>query len=203
MSTTPTDSHDEAVRAAEHWRELEGRTACTPEIEDEPQAPKPGVEERVKTGQKSDRSRCVRLAAPVAVTIFAALLAWIIVPVLVGSKSTGRSRSEPGTARVKARKAGGPESSRARWLKEPSESPPREGGPTKNRAHHAMRHPHSSLEPPRAASPSPTQIQPPAPVTSPPRPATEPSATAPSAPSEPERSPRPRDGATESTEFGL
>jgi hypothetical protein len=132
----------------------------------------------------------------------AVALAWIVVPALVGGGSTPQSRSTPGG--LKAGKAGGERSSRTRWAREPGEAARPRRRRTAASAPHARHHVHSrnKFQHP-ARPPSENPSRPPASGAAPPEPAPEPSAPAPPPPSEPAGKPGLRDGATESTEFGL
>lgn len=185
--TTPEDGTT-VVSPEEHWLELQARVGGEPEVEDEPSTSQGEAKGAKETGKRSPLHRARPLLPAVSIA-FAVALAWVIVPALVGGGSARRYRSTPVNAHAKLRKAEGRRPSRARWVKDPAESP---GAPHKRTApaRHARRHALPRREPRRPAPP-------------PAQPAPEASVPAPPPASEQKSSSGPRDGATESTEFGF
>ena len=193
-----------AVSPAEHWRELEGRTAG-PAIEDEKSAPSQGESKgNEEDGGKRVLARRVRLVLAGVLAVLVVALASIVVAALEGRDSVPRSQPRSGAVHAKRRKAERPKWSRARWLKEADRNPRPRQRRTAHGALHAGRHVHRRRRTPRPAQqPAEAPTQSPESAVTPPAPPPEPSAPAPSAPSEPKEGPGLRDGATESTEFGL
>lgn len=199
--TAPEDGAA-AVAAADHWRELEGRTGGAPDTESGPATP------QVESGEKKRRKRVLprraRIATPVALAAIAVALAWIVFGALTGEGSTPRPQSAPEALPTKAHRADQREPSRARWVREPDEGAQRKQMPTPPGAPRLRRRIHPRHQPPRPAPAQPdTPTQPPASGAAPPEPAPEPSEPAPPPPAEPVGKPGLRDGATESAEFGL
>lgn len=195
-STTPQDG-TAAISPTEHWREVEARTGVASDASDEVEA---SQVESEATEEELGRARVLprrsRIVVAAALTVLAVGLAWVVVPALVGGGSTPRSRSTPGDLPAKA---GRGRSSWTHWVREPDANPrPRRrsalGAPQGRRRTHP-RHTRPNPVPPPSDDPS----QPPATDTAPP----DPSAPAPPRQVEPKEKPRLRDGATESTEFGL
>lgn len=179
------------------WRGTEARAGVAPKARVESVTPgdeSEGAEERKR---KSDPSRRVRFILPIAVVIFAVALAWIVVPALVGDGPTRHSKSTLGARLAKPRRADERGPSRTRWAKEPDASPRSRQGRSALEASQGRRRTHPRRGPAPAESDSPSR--PSASAAAPP----EPSAPAPPPASEPKGSPGLRDGATESTEFGL
>lgn len=201
--TTPQDGAT-ALSPEEHWRELEGRTGGASDAEGAVATSQVEPEDPEGEGRKRVLSRRARIAIPAALIAFAVALAWIVVPALVGGGSTPQSRPTPGDLPAKAGKAGGGRSSRTRWVREPDQAARPRRRLTATSAprvrHHA--HPRQELQRP-APPPSDDPGRPPASGAAPPEQAPEPSAPALPPPSEPAGKPGLRDGATESTEFGL
>jgi hypothetical protein len=194
--TTPRDDAV-AVAAADHWRELEGRTGGAPDTESGHTTP------QVESGEEKRRKRVLprraKIAIPVVLIVFAMAPAWIVVGALTGKGSTPRPQSASGALPANAHRANQRGPSRARWVREPDEA-------TRSRRRHTTpaprvrRHARQRHEPSHSSPEIPTQ--PPASGAAPPEPAPEPSPPAPP-PAEPTGKPGLRDGATESAEFGL
>jgi hypothetical protein len=195
--TTPKD--DTTVPSpTDYWREKEALAGGSSGDEVEAsQVESEAIEEEF--GRTRVLPRPTRIVVAAVLTVLAVALAWVVVPALVGGGSTSQSRSAPGGLPAKTGKAGRGRSSRTRWAREPdanSRPRPRSAlgarrGGRRTHPRHARRHP----SPPPPDDP----IQPPASGTA----APEPSAPAPPPQAEPKEEPRLRDGATESTEFGL
>jgi hypothetical protein len=198
--TTPKERTAAASPVEEDWDELEGRTGATA-IEDE----KPTPSQIEPEGNEEDRrkrvlSRRVRLVVAGALAVLAVALASIVFAALVGRDSVPRPQPQSGTVHAKRQGADGRRSSRARWLKEADGRRRSRQGRAAPGAPRAGRHIDS-----RRRTGHPVQQPPQAPTQSPESGATspEPSVPAPDAPSEPKEEPGLRDGATESSEFGL
>jgi hypothetical protein len=197
--TTP-EERTAAVSPIEDWDELEGRTGATA-IEDE----KPTPSQIEPEGNEDDRrkrvlSRRVRLVVAGALAVLLVALASIVFAALVGRDSGPRSQPQSRAVHAKRQRADGRRSSRARWLKEADGRRRSRQRRTAHGAPRAGRHVN-----PRRRTGHPAQQPPQAPTQSPESDTTspEPSAPAPAAPSEPKEEPGLRDGATESSEFGL
>ena len=201
--TTPKDGAA-AVSAAEHWRELEGRTGDAPDTEGELATSGVEPEGTEEEGRKRVLSRRARVAVAALLIAFGLAPAWIVVPALVGEGSTRRSRSTPGALPSKARRADRRGSGRTRWVREPDASAQPRQRRTPLGAPQGKRRAHPRHGPPSSASPAPEAAsRPPASGTTPSEPLAEPSEPAPPSASKPKGKPGLRDGATESAEFGL
>lgn len=199
--TTPKDGAP-ALSPEEHWCELQVRAGGESDAHDEITTSQVKSEDTAEVGRHRALTRRARIVVAAALTVLAVALAWIVVPTLVGGGSTPRSRPTPGG--LKAGKAGGGRSSQTRWVREPDQAARPRRRRTATSAPHVRHHaqPRHELQRP-APPPSDDPSQPPASGAAPPEPAPEPSAPAPPPPSEPAGKPGLRDGATESTEFGL
>ena len=202
--TTPDESTPKAS-PEEHWNVLEGRTGGTATGGGKsapPQIKAVGTEEK---GPKHLRSRRTRFGVAAGLAALVVALASIGVATLVGRDHGGRSRPRSRAVHAKRREAEKRRSGRAGWVKEAGGSPrPRQGrtGPRSSRTQRAT--PGHDARP--AALPRPrveVPTQPPESVAAPPEQPSEPSAPAPADPSARNERPGLRDGATESTEFGL
>lgn len=201
--TTPEEQTTK-VSVAKSWKELEGRTGGDA-IEDEKSAPSQITSEGKEEGwRKRLLSRRTRLVVAGALAVLAVALGSIAVATLVGGGHAPRSRPRSGAVHAKTREAKKRRSGRARWVREA------EGGrrprqrrtePSPHRARRRDRPRRKYRRP--AQQPASAPAQPPESVPASPEPSPAPSAPAPTAPSEPEQEPGLRDGATESTEFGL
>jgi len=202
--TTPK-GNTVSLRPAEHWSDLQVRSGAEPGTEEELTTPQVELDGEKEQGQKGSRSRRARLLVPLALVVFATALAGIVVLALRGGGDTPqRASSAPEAVHPKGRESEERRSDRTRWVREPGESAPqahRRAAPVSPRARHNPRSPHERRQP--APAPSDAPSQPSAPEASLPESAPVPSAPAPAAPSEPREEPPIRDGATESTEFGL
>lgn len=200
---TRPEEHTTASSPVETWDELEGRTGGTA-IEDEKSAPSQGESKgNEEDGRKRVLSRRVRLVAGVLAVLVVAL-ASIIVSALEGRDSVPRSQPQSGAVHAKGRKAERRKSSRLQWLKEVDGSPPPRQRRTAHGAPRAGRHVHRQRRTPRPVQQAAeASTQSPESAATLPAPPPEPSAPAPSAPSEPKEGSGLRDGATESSEFGL
>jgi hypothetical protein len=193
-----------ALSPAEHVRGLQVRSGVEPDIEEDPTTSQVEPEGEKEEGQKGSPPRRTRLVVSVALIVFAAVGASIAVTASMRGSSTQRPRSAPGAPQTKAQKPDGRRSGRTRWVREPGESVPRRHRRAAPASPHVRHKPRSSREPRRPApTPSDAPSRPPAPGASLPESALVPSAPAPPPPSEPKEGPHSRDGATESTEFGL
>jgi hypothetical protein len=197
--TTPKDGRT-AVPPTEYWREVQGHTGTEPEEEaSAPSKVGPKATEEDKRGHVLSRN--VRIVVPATLVVFAAALGWIVVPALVGGGSAPQSRIAPADSPAKAPQPHAGRPSRTRWVREPGEPnesarPPHRHaalGAPRERRHARPRHPSPELD-------APSQV--PASGATPPEGVPVPSEPAPP-PSEPKEKPGVRDGATESTEFGL
>jgi len=199
MSAEPTtpDDGDPADAPTDFWRGVEGQTRG------EPDAKSKSTTAQVRPeGEKGRRervlSRPTRIAAGAGLLTLAVVLAWVVVPALIGGGPTSGRRPASGALPAKARDADKRGPDRTRWAREPgaSSQPRRRHAPearqVRRRAHprHEPSHPAPPPESPASGSPPPE----PAPELSPP---------APPPPAEPKEEPGLRDGATESEEFGL
>jgi len=198
---TPED-RTTALSSVKTWRELEDRTGGDVS-EDEKAAPSQIESESEKEkGRKHVFSRHTRFVAAGVVAILAVALAGIAVAGLAGEDHTRRSTPRSGRVHAKRREAQRRRSGRVRWAREVGESPRPRQGRTALRLPCARHHARPRRKPRRPAhreAELPSQPPEPAPPEQPP----EPSAPAPAAPSAPKERPGLRDGATESSEFGL
>lgn len=198
--TTPKDDTTQ-VSPTEHWREMEVRTGSEPNTDGEAVASKGEPEGDGEKRGRGSLPRRARFLVAAALIVFAAGFAWIVVSALVGGGSTPQSRHTPGG--LKAGKASGERSSRTRWVREPDQAARPQRRRTAPAASHVRHHAQPRHEPrPPASPPQGIPSQPPVSGAAS-EPAPEPSAPAPPPPSEPAGKPGLRDGATESTEFGL
>ena len=203
----PTTTPEERIAAVSHvktWDELEGRTGGTA-IEEEKSAPSQGESKgNDGNGRKRVLSRRVRFVGAGVFAVLVVALASIIVAALVGRDSVPRSQPRSGAVHAKGRRAERRRASRARWFKEADGSPRPRQRRTAHGAARAGRHVHRRRRTPRPArQPAEAPTQSPESAAALPAPPPEPSAPAPPAPSAPKEGPGLRDGATESSEFGL
>jgi hypothetical protein len=199
--TAPKDSAA-AVSPAEHWRELEGRTAG-PTIDEKSTLSQVEPEDDAKEHRRRRGvSRRARFAA-LASLVIAVAPAWVVVLASVTGESASRSPDTRGVVHAEPGKAERRSWSLARRAKGAGEIPRLRQRRTARRTPRAGRHTHPRWEPRRPAPPAEAPSRSPASGATPPELTPEPSAPAPVAPSEPKEAPGLRDGATESTEFGL
>jgi hypothetical protein len=201
--TTP-EERTTKVSPEETWNALEGRTGGAA-VEDEGSAPSQvGPEHGEKGGRRPVFSRRAGLLVAVVLAVLAVALAATVVVALVGGGSGHRPGPRSGEMHAKGRTPDRRRSSRARWAEEADgrrRSRQRRNGHERLRAE---RHAYRRRKPRRPAKQSTdAPSQPPAYGPTSPESAPEPSAPAPAAPSAPKERPSLRDGATESTEFGL
>lgn len=203
--TTPKDGRT-AVPPTEYWREVQSHTGGEPEEEESaPSQAGPKATEEDKRGHVLKRR--VQIVVPATMVVFAAALGWIVVPALVGGGSAPQSRPTPAGSSAKARKPDAGRASRTRWVREPGESNERARSPQRRAV---LGVPHDRYHAgPRHPSPQPASPEPDAPSRLPasgatsPEGVSEPTEPAPPTPRGPKEEPGVRDGATESTEFGL
>jgi hypothetical protein len=201
--TTP-EERTPKVSPAKTWKELEGRTGGDA-IEDEKPAPSQiKSKDKEENGRKRLRSRRARFGVAGFLAVLVVTLASIVVASLVGGDPARRSRPPSGAVHAKRREAEKQRVGRARWVREAGRSSrprQRRTAPGRSRARRHVRPRHKPRRPAQQPATSPAQS--PESVPASPERAPAPSAPAPAAPSEPKQEPGPRDGATESTEFGL
>jgi len=203
---TTSGGHTTGASPEGEWRELEGRAGGTA-VEGEEST----SSQVVSAANDKDRRRPVfslraRLRVAGALGVVAMASAAMVVVALVGGGPERRPRARSGETHAKGREAGRRRSSRARRAEETGGSPRsryrRHGHAPPHAGRHA--HPRPKTRPPVERS-TEAPNQPPAYGAASQTPAPEPSAPmpTPAAPSAPEEGPGLRDGATESTEFGL
>jgi hypothetical protein len=199
---THPEGYAPKVRPGESWDELEGRTgAKTFDIEKSTpsQTEAKGHEDKEP---KHVLSRRVRLLLAGVSAVLVVALASIAVTMSVGGDHVGRIQLRSGAVHARGQEGEKRRSGRARRVTGAGKSPRRRQGRSVPGRPHARRHGrprHNSRRP--AQQPADTPAQPPESTPTSPEPA--PGAPAPAAPSEPQQGPGLRDGATESTEFGL
>jgi len=199
--TAPEESSTTKASPEEDWNVLEGRTGSTA-IEDEKPAPSQSETKRKEQRGKRVLSRHRRLVVGAGLAVLVVSLASFAVAAWLGGDHARRSRPRSGAVHAKRQEAPRRRSGRVRWVREAGESPRPRQGRTALRRPCARRHARPRRKPRRPAhreAELPTQPPEPAPPEQPP----EPSAPAPAAPSAPKERPGLRDGATESSEFGL
>lgn len=202
MSTekpTAPKENTSVVSPSEHWQELRARAGGEPETDEEVAASRGEPEGDREEKEKISLSRRARFLVATALIVLAAALAWVIASALVGGGSTQRSRPASDVVHAKTPKTVGERTSRARWVREPDEAARPRRTHTTPAAPHVSHRAHSRHGPRPLGPPPEEPGQPPASGAAPP----EQGVPAPSAPEEPEEKPGLRDGATESTEFGL
>lgn len=197
--TTPKDDTT-APSPTDYWREKEALAGGASDAEVETSQ----VESKNTEGEGRKRAltRHARIIAAVVLAVLVVALAWVVVPVLVGGGSTPpRPRPASGILPAKERRTDGRGSGRTRWVREPGEpnestrSPQRHAvlGAPRERHRARLRHPSPQPASPESDAPSQSLES----GTAPPEPVPE------AGEPEPKGKPGLRDGATESTEFGL
>jgi len=202
----PTTPEEQATKApaARTWKELEGRIGgdVTEDEKSEMSQIESNSEER--RVWRRPLSRRLRFFVAGGLAVFVVALASVAVATLVGGDHTRRARPRSGAAHAEEREAQKRRSGRARWVREAGASPRPRQRRTMPGAHRARRRARPRRKAHRPAQqPTTSPAQPPEAVPAPPEPPPAPISPAPASPSEPEQEPGLRDGATESTEFGL
>lgn len=201
--TTPEEPTTK-VSVAKTWKELEGRTGGDV-IEDQKSAPSQiKSKDKEEGGRKRLLPRRTRLVVAGVLAVLVVALGSIAVATLVGGGHARRSGPRSGAVHANRREAKKRRSGRARWVREAGESRRPRQRRTEHGPQRLRRHDRPRRKPRRPAQQPPgTPAQPPESVPASPEPSPAPSAPAPTAPSEPKEGPGLRDGATESSEFGL
>jgi hypothetical protein len=201
--TAPEESSATKASPEEDWNVLEGRIGGAASGDERSAPSQAESESEEEKGWKRLLSRRARFGVAGGSAVLVVALASVAVTALVGGEVARRPRSRPGAVHAKRRGAEKRGSGRARWVREAGGSarpPHRRTAPGRSRARSHTRPRRKPSRPVRQKAEAPSQPPEPAqPQAQPP----EPSAPAPAAPSAPEERPGLRDGATESTEFGL
>jgi hypothetical protein len=202
--TTPGDGSTTKVSPEEDWNALECRTGGTATENEKSSPSQAESEDEEKKGPERRRSRRVRPLLAMASALIVVALASIAAAALVGGDTGHGLRPRSRAVHVKSQEAAKRRSSRARWAGGASGSlrtrREREGHGLSRAGRHAHRR-RKPRSPTKQAADIPGE--PPVYGSTAPEPPPQPSTPASRAPSAPKQEPGLRDGATESTEFGL